>query len=131
MGNNQSISKGRLYTSYGLQGLVSLMFLMGAFMNISQNAEAVKGATDMGFVETSVLYLGIILLLSTLLYIYPKTSILGALLLTAWLGGAVATHMIHKDEMSKTLAPVIFGVLVWVALWLREGKLSSIFPFKA
>lgn len=128
---NQSISKVRLYISYGLQGLMTLSFLMGAFMNLSHNEEAVKGAVDMGYPESVITYLGIILLVSAVLYVIPKTNILGAALLTAWLGGAVATHVIHKDAIGLTMAPVVFGVLVWVALWLREGGLASIFPVKS
>lgn len=130
MENNQNISKGRLWTSYGLQGLVSAMMLMGAANNLMRTEMAVKGATDMGFADSSIIYLGIIALICTLLYIFPKTNILGAILITAWLGGAVATHMIHKDAMGMTFAPVIFGIVVWAALWLRDGRLQSIFPFK-
>ena len=125
---NQTVSKGILWTSYILQGLVSVMFLMGAATNLMQTEMAVSGATDMGYPASAVMYLGIILLLSTILFIIPKTSILGAGFLTAWLGGAVATHIIHQDPTSLTLFPVVFGVLVWLSLWLRNDKLKAIFP---
>ncbi|GGD69336.1 membrane protein [Emticicia aquatilis] len=127
---NQPIAKGRLYTSYGLQGLLTVMFLMGAANNLLQTETAVKGATDFGYPAESVLFLGIILLISTILYAYPKTTILGAILLTAWLGGAVATHIIHKDAVSMSLPAVFFGVLVWVSIWLRDGQLQGLFPLK-
>lgn len=127
---NQLISKGRLYTSYSLQGLLCVMFLMGAANNLLQTETAVKGATDFGYPAESVLYLGLILLVSTMLYAYPKTTILGAILLTAWLGGAVATHIIHKDAVSMRLPAVLFGVLVWVSIWLRDERLQSIFPLR-
>jgi membrane protein insertase Oxa1/YidC/SpoIIIJ len=72
------------------------------------------------------MYLGIILLVSTILYAIPKTTFIGGLLLTAWLGGAVATHLIHNDPMTNILLPVIFGIIVWVSIWLRSEKLRAL-----
>lgn len=128
MTTNQQISKGRLWTSYILQGLIVLLFLMGAASNIFQSEDAVTEATKMGYPESSVQCLGIVLLVSTLLYAIPRTAIVGAILLSAWLGGAVATHVIHGDPMLNILLPVIFGILLWLALWLRMPKLQRVFP---
>ncbi len=128
MEKNNGISKGRLWTSYILQGIVAAMLLMGAANNILQTEMAVTGAVDMGYPKSSVLYLGIVLLISTLLYLYPKTNILGAILLTGWLGGAVATHIIHKDALGMVLMPVIFGVVLWLALWLRDNRYAILLP---
>ena len=128
MTTKQPISKLRLWTSYILQGLIVLLFLMGAASNIFQSDEAVAEATKMGYPESSVLCLGIVLLVSTLLYAIPKTALVGAILLTAWVGGAVATHVIHGDPMFNMLFPVIFGILLWLALWLRMPKLQTVFP---
>ena len=126
MTNKTTLSKGRLWTSYILQAIVVLMFLMGAANNILQTEQAVSGATELGYPESSVLYLGVILLLATLLYIIPRTSIIGAILLTAWLGGAVATHVIHDDPLFNILLPVLFGIVVWLSLWLRNEKLQAL-----
>ncbi|MEM7550190.1 MAG: DoxX family protein [Bacteroidota bacterium] len=123
--------KGLLWASYILQGIVTIMFLMGAFMNLLQTESAIAGATSLGYPETSVVYLGIVLLVSTILYVIPKTSILGALLLTGWLGGAVASHVIHGDPMFNTMFPIVFGVVIWLSLWLRDQKLKAVFPFKS
>src|SRR5690606_26964690 len=98
-------SKAILWTSYVLQVIIALMFLMGATMNLLQTEEAVTGATAMGYPETSALYLGIVLLVGTLLYAYPKTVTFGAIILTGWLGGAVATHVIHKDPLFNIVFP--------------------------
>ena len=130
MYEKQSISKGRLWTSYGLQGLVSGMFLMGIVNNLMQTEMAVKGSLDMGYPEGIAPILGVVQLIALALYIFPKTSILGAAIITAWLGGAVATHVIHRDPMSMTLFPVIFGVIVWVAIWLRDQQIQAVFPLK-
>lgn len=128
MTSESKISKVRLWISYVLQGIIVIMMLMGAVNNLMQTEMAVNGAKEMGYPESSVLYLGIFLLISTLLFAIPKTAITGAILLTAWLGGAVATHVIHQDPMSMTLFPVIFGILVWASLWLRMDKLGQIAP---
>lgn len=130
MESKKHISKGRLWVSYILQGVLVLMFLMGAVMNILGTEQAVDGAVGMGYPESSVLYLGLILLVSTLLYIYPKTSGLGAVLLTAWLGGAVATHTINGDPLFNTFFPVVFGIVLWLALWLRQEKVQKLISFK-
>ncbi|MDO1512018.1 DoxX family protein [Maribacter confluentis] len=123
----KKVSKGMLWTSYILQGIVVLMFLMGAITNLMQTEMAVEGAVSMGYPEGSVVYLGVILLIATVLYAIPKTMFIGALLLTAWLGGAVATHIIHGDPMGNTLFPVIFGIVVWSSIMLRNTQLRALF----
>lgn len=122
----KTTSKGVLYTSYILQGIVVLLFLMGAANNVLQTEMAVEGAVEFGYPEHAVLYMGLILLISTILYAIPKTTFIGALLLTAWLGGAVATHLIHNDPLTNIFIPVVFGIIVWVAIWLRSEKLRAL-----
>lgn len=117
------LSKSRLWTSYILQGVIVVMFLMGALTNLFQVQKAVDGAVSMGYPASSVMYLGVVLLISTVLYAYPKTTVIGAILLTGWLGGAVATHVIHQDPIMNTIFPIIFGVIVWVAIYLRNDRL--------
>ncbi len=121
------ISKSAIYTSYVLQGLIVLMFLMGSVSNISQSQTAVDMATEMGYPASSVMYLGVVLLISTLLYAFPKTSVIGAILLTAWLGGAVATHIIHGDPASSIFIPVVFGIIIWFCIWLRDLRVRNLF----
>lgn len=116
------LSKSRLWTSYILQGVIVVMFLMGALTNLFQVQKAVDGAVSMGYPASSVMYLGVVLLISTVLYAYPKTTVIGAILLTGWLGGAVATHVIHQDPIMNTIFPIIFGVIVWVAIYLRNDR---------
>lgn len=129
MGTAQTKSKVLKWISYTLQGLIAIMFLMGAVMNIIGSEDTIKQSMDMGYPESSLLYLGLVLLVSTVLYLIPKTTIVGAALLTAWLGGAVATHVIHGDPLGNTLFPVVFGVLVWLAIWLRSAEIKRFFPF--
>ncbi len=106
-----------------------VLFLMGALNYLLQTERAITGAIEMGYPKTSLLYLGVILLFATILYSFPKTTFAGGLLLTAYLGGAVATHVIHNDPIVIILSPVIFGILVWLSIWLRNKKLRTILFF--
>jgi hypothetical protein len=73
--------------------------------------------------------LGALLIVSTLLYAVPRTSVLGALLITAYLGGAIATHArIGSPLFSHTLFGVYLGVMAWAGLWLREPRLRALLP---
>ena len=75
--------------------------------------------------------LGLILAICTALYAWPRTQVLGAVLLTGYLGGAVATHLrVGSPLLSSTLFGVYLGLLVWGGLWLREPRLRALFPLK-
>lgn len=130
MDSTNHISKVRFWASYIIQGIVVVMFLMGAVTNLMRTEMAVTGAVEMGYPESSVPYLGIVLLISTMFYIFPKTNIIGAALLTAWLGGAVATHIIQQDPIFNFFLPVLFGIFVWLAIWLRDKKVEELFPLR-
>ncbi|MFO0784474.1 MAG: DoxX family protein [Phycisphaerales bacterium] len=117
-------SKAALWTGRVLSGLVAAMFLMVAVMNLAKPASVVEGTTQIGFPEGVIQPLGVIVLLSTVLYVLRPTSLVGAALLTAYLGGAVATHVRMGDPLfTRTLVPVYFGVVLWVGLGLRMGTL--------
>ncbi len=123
---DQEIPKVLLWISYILQGIIVIMFVMGASMNLMQDEEAVQNAVAFGYLEHTVFKLGVALLLSTILYAIPRTAVIGALFLTAWLGGAVATHVIHQDPVFNTIFPAIFGVIMWLALWLRDPRVKGL-----
>lgn len=124
------ISKVRLWSSYILQGIVALFLFIGAVTNIVKTETALTNANDLGYSENSLLPLAIVLLSGVIFYVIPKTSILGAVILTAWFGGAVATHIIHGDTPAILLSPILFAVLVWVAIGLRDKKVELVVPFK-
>lgn len=123
--STQEIPKALRWTSYILQGIIVVMFVMGAAMNLMEDEEAVKNAMAFGYLKHTVFKLGVALLLSTILYAIPRTAVIGALFLTAWLGGAVATHTIHQDPVFNTIFPAIFGVVMWLALWLRDPRVKG------
>jgi hypothetical protein len=73
----------------------------------------------------------VVLLISTTLYLIPRTAILGAILLTGYLGGAVATHVRVSAVAFNVLFPVFFGALLWGGLWLRDRRVQSLLPLRA
>ncbi len=124
------ISKVRLWSSYMLQGIVVLFPFTGAVTNIVKTETALRNANESGYSENSLLPLAIVLLTGVIGYVIPKTSILGAVILTAWFGGGVATHIIHGDAPSILLSPILFAVFVWIAIELRDKKVQIVIPFK-
>jgi hypothetical protein len=102
---------------------------MDAGMKLMQLPIVLQTTAQLGWPTSSVVPLGMILLVSTLLYIFPRTSILGAVLLTGYLGGAVATHArIDSPLFTHTLFGVYVGVILWAGLYLRDPVLRSVFP---
>lgn len=111
-----------------LQIVLALLLSVGAMNNVLKTPEALRNAALLGYQEVTLLPLAGVLLLSSLLYIVPRTALLGALMLTGWLGGAVATHVIHGDGLLVLSMPVIFGGLVWLALWLQDSFVRRHLP---
>jgi hypothetical protein len=87
----------------------------------------VEGTVRAGFLESLVVPLGIVGLVCTIIYAIPQTSVLGAILMTAYFGGATATHVRMGEPF---YFPVVFGILVWVALYLREDRLRTLIPLR-
>jgi hypothetical protein len=124
-----TVSKGKLWTSYVMSGLVILFMLMDSIMKFVQPPEVIEGTLALGFSEQHIAVLGALGLISTLLYAFPRTSILGAILLTSYFGGAVATHLrLNNPLFTHTLFTVYFGILIWGGLWLRNKKLQELLP---
>jgi hypothetical protein len=112
-----------------LTGLSGMFLLMDAGMKLARLPVVLEATTQLGWPAESALPLGIVLLLATLLYLVPRTSVLGAMLLTGYLGGAVATHArIASPLWSHTLFGLYVGVLVWAGIWLREPRLRAVVP---
>lgn len=105
-----------------LAGLVAIIFLGSAFMKLSGSEEAVKGATALGLSASAFKMIGVVELLSIILFIIPRTGILGTLLLAAYMGGAIATHLEHNESI---LAPCAIAAFVWIAAVIRFPELRS------
>ena len=94
-------------------------------------APVVEGTVQLGYPESVLLGLGIVLLTCTVLYMIPRTAILGAILLTGYLGGAIATHVrVGSPLFSHTLFPVYVALLIWGGLYLRDDRLRSLIPLR-
>jgi hypothetical protein len=89
----QEISKGRLWTSYALSAIPVLLLLMAVAFDLLKTEMAVKGAADLGYPENTVRMLGGFALVTVVLYLIPRTSVLGAIFVACYFGGAVATHI--------------------------------------
>jgi hypothetical protein len=91
----------------------------------------VQGTIELGYPESVIVGLGVVLLVSVFLYALPRTAVLGAILLTGYLGGAVATHVrVGNPLFSHSLFPVYFGILIWGGLALRDERIRNLLPFR-
>lgn len=125
------VSKARLWTGRILSALPALFLLMDGVMKVMKPDFVVKATVEMGYPEDVIFGLGILVLICVILYVIPNTAVLGAILLTGYLGGAVATHVRHGDPLfSHVLAPVYFAILLWAGLYLREPRLSALVPLR-
>lgn len=96
-------------------------------MKLLKPEELVKEFERLGWTGNQALGIGILELVCTVIYVIPQTSVLGAILLTGYLGGAVATHVRIGDPY---YGPVVMGVLVWLGLFLRDARLRALVPFR-
>jgi len=114
-----------IWTGRVISMLCIAFLLFDAIGKIVRESHSIKGSAELGWLEQSVQGIGITLLVCTILYSIPRTAVLGAVLVTAYLGGAVA---IMARVSAPFIFPVVFGVLVWAGLFLREPRVRRIFP---
>jgi hypothetical protein len=112
-----------------LTGLAVLFLLFDAIGKLMRPAAVVEGTTQLGWPASVILPLGIVQVVCLILYLYPRTSVLGAILWTGYLGGAVATHVrIGNPLFSHILFPTYIAALLWGGLWLRDRRLRELLP---
>jgi hypothetical protein len=110
-----------------ISGLVSLPFLLSAFLKLKDGPEVTKGIAHLGIPESLVLPLSILELTCVVIYLIPATSVLGAILLTGYIGGAMCTHWRVGDPF---FLHIVLGILVWLGLYLRENRLKGLIPLR-
>lgn len=120
-------SKAMLWTGRVLSALPVLALTMSASMKLSHSPAVIEGFGKFGYPESSVTGIGLVELLCALLYAIPQTSVLGAILMTGYLGGAVATHVRIADVF---VTPLLLGVLPWAGLFLRDSRLRALLPLR-
>jgi hypothetical protein len=121
------VSKAALWTGYIMSALPVLLFLVGVIMTLLKPPSVVQGFTQFGFSESLLPKLGILELICAVIYMIPRTSVLGAILLTGYLGGATVTHLRVGQPF---FMPVIVGVLVWGGLFMRDPRVRDLIPLR-
>jgi DoxX-like family len=125
-----SVSNTARWAGYVTSALPALFLLLDGVMKLFKPALVVEATTKLGYQENVIVPLGIVLVLCTVLYLVPRTSVIGAILLTGYLGGAVATHVRVDEGAFPILFPVIMGILIWGGLYLREPRLRAMLPLR-
>lgn len=111
--------------------LVVLFLFLDGVIKVLKLTPSVEASVNLGYPENTVIGIGILLLVCAVFYAIPRTAILGAILLTGYLGGATATHVRVGADLFPILFPVIFGALVWGGLYLRDERLRAFVPLKS
>lgn len=119
------------WAGYIITGIVTAFLLMDAVVKFIQPSGIEENVLPLGYTMEQMIPVGIVLLACLIIYLIPQTAVLGAILLTGYLGGAVATHFrVGSPVFSHLLFPVYIGILVWIGIFLREPRLRSLFPFR-
>ncbi len=125
-------SKKALWGGRILSGVAVLFLLFDSIIKLIRHPAAMQGATQLGWPESVVFGLGIVLLVCVVLYLVPQTAVLGAVLFTGYLGGAVATHVrVGNPLFSHVLFPVYVAAFLWAGLWLRDERVRAVLPVRA
>jgi len=122
-----SVSKKQLWAGRILSALPVLMLLLSGIMKLVKPAPVLEGFTKLGYSVGVISPIGLVELACTALYLVPRTSILGAILLTGYLGGATATHVRVGEPF---FGAVLLGVLVWGGLFFRDPRLRELLPLR-
>jgi len=121
------ISKKRLWIGRIMSGVAVLFLLFDSTTKLLRVEAVMKAAEQIGYPAATMPPIGLILLVCVVVYLIPRTAVLGAVLLTGYLGGAVATHVrVGNPLMSRTLFPIYFAVLIWGGLYLRDRRVHAL-----
>ncbi len=124
------MSKKAIWAGRVLNGLIGVFLLLAGLATIFMHSkDTVEGFAKFGYTEDLIPYVGSALLLSAVLYLIPKTCVVGAIVLTGYLGGAVATHARIHDP--TWVAPLLFGMLAWLAIYLKDERVRALIPLRA
>jgi len=125
------VSKVAFWVGWVISAIPILMMgVMGAAIFLFKRSMVEEGMTKYGYPAGSAVPILIAEIVSVILYAIPQTAVLGAVLLTGYLGGAVATHVHAGEGASNWAFPVIFGVLVWLGLYLRDRRVRDLLPLR-
>jgi uncharacterized membrane protein YphA (DoxX/SURF4 family) len=120
-------SRAAFWIGWIMGVLPCLMLFMSAAMKFSQNKQVLEGFDHLGWPARLAIPLGIVEITCTILYLIPRTAALGAILLTGYLGGAIATHVRVGEAF---IIPLILGIVLWGGIFLRDPRLRRLIPFR-
>lgn len=124
-------SRGALWTGRALTTIAVSFLLLDSTGKLLEVPPVVAGSAELGYPAATVFPLGVVLLACVVAYAVPGTSVLGAVLLTGYLGGAIATHVrVENPLFSHTLFPAYVALVVWGGLFLRESRLRELLPWR-
>lgn len=126
----EPVSKGALWTGRVLTALATLFLLFDAFGKFAKPVQVTEAFTRLGLPIATSVTIGVVLTICTILYAIPQTAVLGAVLLTGYLGGAVAIHLRAGSTTFEMVFPVIFGILAWAGIYLRVPALRNLLPLR-
>jgi hypothetical protein len=125
-------SRRALRTGQVLSGLAVAFLAVDAAGKLLRPAPVVEGTVQLGYPESVIVWLGVIQVVCLVTYLVPRTAVLGALLWTGYLGGAIATHVrVGSPLFTHTLFPIYVAALLWLGLWLRDHRLRALLPLRA
>jgi hypothetical protein len=126
------VSKKAVWAGRIISALPILFLIMDGVMKLFKPAVVLDATVKLGWPESVIVTLGVILLTSVIIYLIPTTSFLGAILLTGYLGGAVATQVrVSAPLFTNVLFPIYLGVMLWLGLYLRNGRLRALVPMRS
>ena len=123
-------AKWQVWTGRVLSALSVLFLLFDAAGKFMMPAQVVQACARLGFPVNLSPTLGVLLTVSTLLYAIPRSAVLGAVLLTGYLGGAISIQLRAGSPLFETVFPALFGIVVWAGIYLRDGRLRRVFPIR-
>lgn len=124
-------SSAALWAGRVASGLCTLFLAVDGAAKLARPAPVVQGTLELGYPESVIVPLGVVLLACVALYAIPQTAVLGAILLTGYLGGAIATHVrVGNPLFTHVLFPVYLALLVWGGLYLRDERLRALLPLR-
>jgi DoxX-like family len=128
---SSSSSKAMLWAGWGMSGLTVVFMLFDGISKLALERHVVQATTEIGYPEGVIRPLGIVILTCTILYAIPRTAIFGAILLTGFLGGAVASKVRLEDPLfGSILFGVYVGILAWGGLYLRDDRIRALLPWR-
>lgn len=124
------VSAKMLWAGRSMTALVVLFLILDGVIKVLQLAPAVEATVQLGYPARLVLGIGVLQLACLAVYVFPRTSVLGAIVLTGYLGGAIATHVRIGSEPFSVVFPILIGVLLWGGLFMRDDRLRALIPLR-